>query len=86
VKNNGAANCMQIGEIELLGIFVGPQLSVSANPDGTLTINTPTPGTLQSSTNLASPIIWADEGPISGSAVITPAAGVPQKYYRVFVP
>jgi len=86
VKNNSTANSMQLAEIELLGILVGPQLSVTTNPDGTLTISSPTPGTLQSSTNLASPIIWANEGAISGSVIVTPSAAEPQKYFRVVVP
>lgn len=86
VKNNAAANSMQLGEIELLGTLLGPQLSVAANQDGTLTITSPTPGTLLSATNLSSPVIWADEGPISGSVIVTPSPGEPQKFYRVVVP
>lgn len=86
VKNNGTANSMQIGEIELLGTFVGPELSVVNNGDGTLTINGPVSGTLQSTTNLVSPTIWADEGAFFSSAIITPVPGEPQKFYRVVVP
>jgi hypothetical protein len=85
VKNDGTANSLQLGEIELLGIPVvaPPVLSVSFS-GGQLTISSSVNGTLQSTTNLTGAIIWADEGPINGSVNIPPAPGVPQKYYRVF--
>lgn len=85
VKNDNTANSLQLGEIELLGVVAPaqpPVLSVSFG-GGSLTINTTIDGTLQSATNLTGTIIWADEGPISGSRVIAPTPGVPQKYYRV---
>jgi hypothetical protein len=85
VKNDNTANSLQLGEIELLGVVAPaqpPVLSVSFG-GGSLTITTTVDGTLQSATNLTGTIIWADEGPISGSRVIVPSPGVPQKYYRV---
>jgi len=89
VKNNSAANSVQIAEIELLGVVPGaepPTLTLTVGTDGTLTLTTSQPGTLQSTTSLAPPIQWVDEGPISGSITITPSTEVPVKFYRLRVP
>lgn len=83
VKNDSAANSMQIGEAELLGVVV-PVLSIS-DSGGSVTISSTLPGTLQSTTNLAAPV-WLNVGPISVSTIITPAPGEPRKFYRVVVP
>lgn len=87
VKGDNAANSMQLGEVELLGVIIEPpKLAISPGAGGTLVISASQPGTLLSTTNLNAPVIWASEGPISGTVVITPAAGVPDKYYRLSVP
>jgi len=87
VKGNATATSMQLGEIELLGTVVAPPtLSISTGAGGALTITASQPGSLLSATNLTAPVNWAVEGPISGSVIITPAANVPAKYYRLSVP
>lgn len=87
VKNNAAANSMQLAEIELLGSIAAPTVSITADVGGTLTINTSAAnGTLYSATNLTAPVIWVNEGPISGSTVIVPNPGEPRKFYRVSIP
>jgi hypothetical protein len=87
VKNELAANSMQLGEVELLGVVIQPPtLTIGAGTGGSLVITASQPGTLQSATNLVSPIIWADEGPVTGTVIITPAPGVPEKFYRLRVP
>jgi hypothetical protein len=86
VNNDNTVSNLQLGELELLGGTV-PVVTISASGGGTLTITSSQPGTLLSATNLLSTgTVWTSEGPISGSVVITPAAGVPQKFYRVSVP
>lgn len=85
VKNNTTANSMQLAEIELLGTFALPPVAITADGTGNLTINFSGSGTLLSTTNIANPV-WVEEGAISGSTVITPAPGEPQKFYRVRVP
>jgi hypothetical protein len=84
VKNNSVANSMQVGEVELLG-GTAVRLTITAGPGGSFTINTTAGGELQSTTNLQNNSIWANEGPISTSVVITPTAGQPRKFYRVLV-
>lgn len=89
VKNNSAANSVQIAEIELLGVVPGiepPTLLVSVGSGGLITLTTSQPGTLQSTTSLTPPVQWQDEGPISGSITLTPSREIPAKYYRVRVP
>jgi hypothetical protein len=87
VKDNAAANSVQLAEVELLGTIVAPPtLSISTGAGGALTITASQPGTLLSATNLTAPVIWVDEGPVSGSVVILPAPGIPAKYYLLRVP
>jgi hypothetical protein len=89
VKNNAAANSMQIGEVELLGTVetsAAAQLSVARNSDGTLTISSPVAGTLQSTTALAGNgpgTGWTDEGTIDGSVTVPASANA--KFYRLLV-
>jgi hypothetical protein len=83
VKSDETANSMQLAEVELLGTVLG--VSVTANPNGSLTISSTMPGTLWSATDVGAPN-WVSEGPITGSVIITPAPGVPAKFYRVSVP
>ena len=85
-KDDSNSSSMSVGEVELLGVPI-PVMTISASGGGTLTITSSQPGTLLSTTNLlSSGTVWISEGPISGSVVITPAAGVPQKFYQVSVP
>jgi hypothetical protein len=87
VKNLAAANSMQLAEVELLGtIEASLTLSISTGTGGDLILTASQPGTLLSTTNLTAPVIWVDEGPVSGSVTITPATDVPSKYYRLRVP
>ena len=87
VKGDTTANSMQLAEVELLGTVIEPpSLSIGTGTGGTIVISASQPGTLFSTTNLIAPIIWVSEGPISGTVVITPAADVPNKYYRLSVP
>jgi hypothetical protein len=85
VKNNATANSVRLGEVELLGA-VQPTLTIIDAGGGSLTISSSYPGTLQSATNLTPTVIWANEGPISGSVNISPTPGEPIKFYRVVVP
>ncbi|MDQ6633098.1 MAG: immunoglobulin domain-containing protein, partial [Verrucomicrobiota bacterium] len=86
-KNNNFANSLQIGEVELLGVqgVAGPTMTISRGTNGTITITSSSPGTLQSTTSLNSPIVWQNEGPVNGSVIITPTPGVPAKFFRVVV-
>jgi hypothetical protein len=87
VLNDLTANSAQLGEIELLGVIIQPPtLTIGAGTGGSLVITASQPGTLQSATNLIAPIIWADEVPVTGTVTITPAPGVPEKFYRLRVP
>lgn len=88
VRNNAAANSLQVAEIELLGqAVVIPVLTASAGAGGTLVLSTTVPGTLWSTTELKETgTVWVNEGPISGTLVITPAPGTPAKLYRVSTP
>ncbi|EEF59339.1 immunoglobulin domain-containing protein [Pedosphaera parvula] len=89
-KDDSTAAALQFGELELLGVQAQapPTVSVGAGgTPGTLVISSSQPGTLLSATNLlSSGTIWASEGPINGSVIVTPAAGTPKKFYRVSVP
>jgi hypothetical protein len=85
VKNNAAANSVQFAELELLGQMTAI-LSISANPGGSLTISSTSPGELQTTTALqGTSTVWVDAGPISGSVIITLAPSEPQRYYRVLL-
>lgn len=86
VRNDAAANSVQLAEVELLGVTV-PTLSVKANQDGTLTISTTAPGTLWSTPQLKDAgSVWSNEGAITGSVTITPNPADPAKFYRLTVP
>jgi hypothetical protein len=84
VKNNAAANSVQIAEIELLGrtgtATAGPRLSITRNNDGSVTITSNGPGRLQSTTSLTTPN-WVDEGAINGSVTV-PTTGQ-MRFFRV---
>jgi hypothetical protein len=85
VKNNATANSVQIGEIELLGTTgtgtVTPQLTISKGGDGSITLTSSAPGTLESTTALSDNATWQSEGPINGSTTVTPTGTM--KFYRV---
>jgi hypothetical protein len=82
VKDNAAANSMQLGEIELLGA-VPSVLTFTHGPGSSLVLTSSSPGELWSTPTLVNPI-WHDDGPISGPVTITPSG--PAKFYRVSVP
>ena len=89
VRDNTAANSMQIAEIQLLSGGGGggggggsAQLSITRGAGGSLTITSSQPGTLQSATTLTGTgTVWQNEGPINGSATVTPSGTA--KFYRV---
>lgn len=86
VKNNTAANSVQIGEIELIGTAAGNVASVSIvrGSGGSVTITSTQPGTLQSAASLQSTgTVWTNEGPINGSATVNTTGTA--KFYRVLV-
>jgi hypothetical protein len=83
VKNDSAANSMQIADAELLGAVV-PVLTIDRS-GGSLTISSTLAGHLQSTTNIGNPV-WLDAGAIAGSVTVTPLPGEPRKFYRVVVP
>lgn len=89
-RNNNTANSLQIAEIQLLGVTatsVSPALTIRRNADGTLTLTSSMAGILESATTLSDEnTVWTNEGQISGSTTITPAAGVNAKYWRVRLP
>ncbi len=88
VADNVNNSSLQLGEIELLGVNatgVSPSLTVTPGAGGSLNITSSGPGTLQSATSLGNPTVWTDVGPITGTVNIVPAAGTPQKFYRVKV-
>ena len=68
VRDNAGANSVQIGEVELLGTAGAgsASLTIARNADGTVTITSSSPGTLQSTTSLNPPITWNNEGAING--------------------
>ena len=84
VRDADAANSLQIGEIELLGT-VGestvPELEVTRNANGSLTITSTVDGTLQSTAELGANADWNDVGPISGSVTVN--ADEDAQFYRV---
>jgi len=84
-RNNITANSMQISDIQLLGVdgsIAAPTITITrGTTPGTIVISTTVPSQLYSTTNLLNGV-WVNEGTISGSVTITPAPGVPSKYYR----
>lgn len=83
-RNNSTAAALQVAEIELLGSAgtSGPSLSVSKNSDGSLTITSSQPGTLQSTTALLpTGTTWTEEGAINGSVTV-PTTGK-MRFFRV---
>ncbi|MGN6385159.1 MAG: immunoglobulin domain-containing protein [Verrucomicrobiota bacterium] len=86
-RDNTTASALQVAEIELLGAAgtSGPSLSVSKNTDGTITITSSQPGTLQSTSNLLNTgTDWTDVGPINGSTTV-PTTGK-MRFFRVTNP
>lgn len=83
VRDNAGANSVQIGEVEFLGTAGAgsASLGISRNTDGTITITSSGPGTLQSTTSLNPPIAWNNEGPINGS--VTLPATDRMRFFRV---
>jgi hypothetical protein len=83
VRNNTAANSVQIGEVELLGTLGAgsASLSIARNADGTITITSSGPGTLQSTTSLNPPVNWTDEGAINGSRTVDATGAM--RFFRV---
>ena len=64
-----------------------PTLSMAANPDGRLTLQSTQPGRLQSCpTLLGADTVWKDEGPIQQSLTIPPPSAEPARFYRVVAP
>ncbi|MEO7678651.1 MAG: immunoglobulin domain-containing protein [Verrucomicrobiota bacterium] len=89
VRDNNAANSLQLGEVELLGVASAgnPSLSYTLNADGSITLTTSGPGTLQSTTNLVNGgTVWQNVGPINGSVTITPPKSDPLRFYRISNP
>ena len=76
-------NSVQIGEVELLGTAGSgsASLSIARNADGTITITSSGPGTLQSTTSLNPPITWTDEGAINGSRTVDASGAM--RFFRV---
>jgi hypothetical protein len=83
VRNNTTANSVQIGEVELLGTpgAGSASLSIARNADGTVTITSSGPGTLQSTTSLNPPITWTDEGAINGARTVNTTGAM--RFFRV---
>jgi hypothetical protein len=87
VRDASRSSSMQVAEIELLGGpgTSGPSVSVTKETDGSITITSSQPGTLQSTTQInGSATTWTDEGPISGSVTV-PATGK-MKFFQVVTP
>jgi hypothetical protein len=85
-RDNATANSIQVAEVELIGTVAATgvtQLSITREAAGTLTITSSQPGTLQSTTALATDAVWADEGPINGSVTVNATGDA--KFYRVLV-
>jgi hypothetical protein len=84
VKDNAAANSMQIAEIELLGEggVAGPALSISADrAAGTVTISWTGGGTLQSTTALeGEATIWTN---VAGTSPVTVNMAENAQFFRV---
>ena len=86
-KNDSLANCLQIAEVQLLGVAASVVPVLSIHPGtlaGTITISSSVPAELYSRTNLVQGN-WVDEGAISGSVTITPNPATPAKFYRAGV-
>ena len=83
VRDNAAANSMQIGEVELLGTpgAGSASLSIARNSDGTITITSSGPGTLESTSSLNPPVTWNTEGPIEGSTTVDATGAM--RFFRV---
>jgi hypothetical protein len=83
VRDNASANSVQIGEVEFLGTSGAgsASLSIARNSDGTITITSSGPGTLESTTSLNPPVSWNNEGAINGSTTL-PATGA-MRFFRV---
>lgn len=86
VRDNTAANSMQIAEIELLGTTgtgtPSASLTITRGANGALTLTATQPGTLQSTATLGvTNTTWQDEGPINGSVTVTPTGAT--RFYRV---
>lgn len=83
VRDNTAANSVQIGEVELLGAAGAgsASLSIARNSDGTLTITSSSPGELESTTSLNPPVSWTDEGAINGSTTVSATGAM--RFFRV---
>jgi hypothetical protein len=86
-KNDSLANCLQIAEVQLLGVAASVVPVLSIHPGtlaGTITISSSVPAELYSRTNLVQGN-WVNEGAISGSVTITPNPATPAKFYRAGV-
>ena len=83
VRDNAAANSMQIGEVELLGTpgAGSASLNIARNSDGTITITSSGPGTLESTSSLNPPVTWNTEGPIEGSTTVDATGAM--RFFRV---
>jgi hypothetical protein len=85
VRDNTAANSMQIGEVELLGTLGAGAPILTITRDGNqVTITSSQPGTLESTTSLTPPIAWNNEGAITGSITV-PTTGM-MRFFRVTQP
>ena len=86
-KNDSMANCLQVAEVQLLGVLAStvPVLAIQpGGAPGTLTISSSVPAELYSRTNLVLGA-WVDEGPINGSVTVAPTPATPVKFYRAGV-
>jgi hypothetical protein len=86
VKNNTTANSVQVGELELLGTPAGnvAVVSVERAANGSITITSTQPGTLQSTTALRdAATVWTNEGAISGSISVSTTGTA--RFFRVSV-
>lgn len=83
VRDNAAANSVQVAEVEFLGEYGqgAPSLNIARNNDGTITITTSQAGTLQATSSLNTPINWSEVGPIDGSVTL-PTSGT-MRFFRV---
>jgi hypothetical protein len=83
VRNNTTANSVQIGEVEFLGTLGAgsASLSIARNTDGTITITSSSPGTLESTTSLNPPVTWTNEGAINGTTSVSATGSM--RFFRV---
>ncbi|HYE31158.1 MAG TPA: immunoglobulin domain-containing protein [Methylomirabilota bacterium] len=82
VRNNAAANSMQIGEVQLLGVAGVPRPRADIafnNANNTVTITWGGPGRLQTTTSLANPQ-WTD---VTGASPVTQPATDRMRFFRV---